>query len=58
MCEDDQEETEEFELQELNSNEDEYQIKVHALARQIAPDTIKLIGRVEKQHMTMLIDTN
>lgn len=45
---------------EVGENSEEYKdlhISIHALAGQITPDTIKLLGRVGKHHISILVDT-
>lgn len=54
ICEDNQET--ELLLQEVESEEEEIMVSVHALMGQVVADTIKIKGKVGKQEITILID--
>lgn len=44
-------------MHENDKEDEEFYIFVHALAGQVTPDTIKLLGIVGKHKITVLIDT-
>ncbi|XP_057780007.1 uncharacterized protein LOC130998610 [Salvia miltiorrhiza] len=56
ICEESQEEVE-LVLHAVEEAEDDFQISVNALAGQLAPDTIRLQGKVGRHSITILIDT-